>query len=199
METSQASAPDANSGAPKDPSDPKGDPIAGSSLARLTASGPFHPAPKYLGYVVVGCIAAVNIVGFLVTGAWSSLLDKHPLALIAMQARYRYMVVTAPQIAIMPYFFVGLGRLLLSDPVYFLLGWFWGDKAIAYFNNALGKSTVDSTRKFFLRAAPVMALFFAGPVICVLAGAAKMKPRIFFALNIVGTAVIVMLLRIFSD
>jgi membrane protein DedA with SNARE-associated domain len=171
---------------------------AGDSMTRLTASGPFRPAPKFLGYFVVACIVTVNIVGFLVGGAWSSLLDKHPLALIALQARYRYMVVTAPKIDIVPYFLVGLGRLLLSDPVYFLLGWFWGDKAIAYFNNALGKTTIDNTRRFFLRAAPVMALFFAGPVICVLAGAAKMKPRIFFALNIVGTAIIVVLLRAFS-
>ena len=36
-------------------------------------------------------------------------------------------------------------------------------------------------------------------IICVLAGAAKMKPRLFFALDVVGTIIVVTLLRLFSN
>ncbi len=180
-------------------SDTIAEPTASPLLVRLTANGPFRPAPKFIGPVLVVCVVAVNLIGWFVGASAPRLLVKNPLLLMALQPRYRYMVVASPNVNFIPYFFIGLGRLLLSDPVYFLLGWFFGDRAISYFNNALGEQTVSSTRRFFLRAAPVMALFFAGPVICVLAGAAKMKPKVFFALNVIGTAIIVVLLRVLSD
>jgi membrane protein DedA with SNARE-associated domain len=118
---------------------------------------------------------------------------------MALNPKYRYMVVAAPDIDPVQFFLIGLGRLLLSDPVYFALGWFFGDRAIKFFSDALGEPTVDSTRRMFLRAATVMALFAAGPIICVLAGTAKMKPKRFFTLNIIGTAIIVMALKMFSE
>ena len=108
------------------------------------------------------------------------------------------MVVAAPRVGALQFYLIGVGRLLLTDPVYFLLGWFYGERAISYFSDALGEQTIESTRRFFLRASTVMALFFAGPVICVLAGASRMRARLFFTLDVIGTIVVVALLRLFS-
>lgn len=160
---------------------------------------PVTPPPKWLGPLLITCIAAVFIVGFLTSASAPKLLKDNPTLLMALNPRYRYMVVAAPEIDPLPFFLIGLGRLLLSDPVYFALGWFYGDRAIRYFNDALGEQTVSQTRAMFLRAAPVMAMFFAGPVICVLAGAARMAPRRYFTLNVIGTAMIVLALRAFSS
>lgn len=118
--------------------------------------------------------------------------------LMSLNPRYRYLVVAAPRVDAVPFYLIGVARLLFSDPIYFLLGWFYGDRAIAYFTDVAGEQNVESTRRFFLKASAVMALFFAGPIICVLAGAAKMKPRLFFTLNVIGTIIIVTLLRLFS-
>ena len=144
-------------------------------------------------------MVALNILGFVTNASAPKLLRDHPLTLMILNPRYRYMVVAAPRVDALPFYLIGVARLLFSDPIYFLLGWFYGDRAIKYFNDVAGEQTVESTRRFFLRASAVMALFFAGPIICVLAGAAKMKPRLFFTLDVIGTIVVVALLRLFSD
>ncbi len=141
----------------------------------------------------------LNVLGFATNASAPKLLKDNPTLLMALNPRYRYMVVAAPDVEAVTFFFIGLGRLLLSDPIYFALGWFFGDRAIRYFEDALGEQTVSQTRALFLRAAPVMAMFFAGPVICVLAGAARMNPRRYFSLDVIGTAIIVLALRMFSS
>jgi membrane protein DedA with SNARE-associated domain len=155
-------------------------------------------APKHLGIVLVCIIAGLWILGFATNASSPKLLTDNPLLLMALNPKYRYMVVAAPEIDPVRFFLIGWGRLLLSDPVYFALGWFFGDRAIKFFSDGIGEPTVESTRRMFLRAATVMALFFAGPVICVLAGAARMKPKRFFTLDLIGTAMIVIALRMFS-
>jgi membrane protein DedA with SNARE-associated domain len=168
-------------------------------LAKMTAAGPFRPAPKWMAVLLIAGVVGINVTGFITNASAPKLLDSNPLLLMALKPLYRYMVVASPKVNLVPYFLIGVGRLMLSDPIYFFLGWFYGDRAIGYFNDLLGTQTVSSTRRFFLRAAPIMSLFFAGPVICVLAGAAKVKPRVFFVLNLIGTSIIVLMLRLLSN
>jgi membrane protein DedA with SNARE-associated domain len=155
--------------------------------------------PTWLGPILVAIVAGLWIMGFATSSLAPKLLKDHPLGLMALNPRYRYMVIGAPRIDALPFYLVGILRLLASDPVYFLLGWVYGEKALGFFEDALGKQTMDSTRKFFLKAGTVMALFFAGPIICVFAGAARMNPKKYFTLDIIGTCIIVFALRQFSD
>jgi membrane protein DedA with SNARE-associated domain len=155
--------------------------------------------PRWLGPVLLVIVVGLYIVGIATSGLATKLLKDHPLSLIALAPRYRWFILASPRIDVLPYFTVGIARLLASDPVYFALGWFFGDRAIRFFEDSLGKPTIDKTRELFLKASTVMALFFAGPIICVLAGAAGMKPKKFFTLNVIGTTLIVAALRIFSD
>ncbi len=155
--------------------------------------------PTWLGPILVAIVAGLWIMGFATSSLAPKLLKDHPLGLMALNPRYRYMVVGAPRIDAAPFYLVGILRLLASDPVYFLLGWVYGEKALGFFEDALGKQTMESTRRFFLKAGTVMALFFAGPIICVFAGAARMKPKKFFTLDVIGTCIIVFALRQFSD
>ena len=168
-------------------------------------SGPTTPIhvprtpPKWLGPLLIAIVIGLYILGFVAGGAAPELLKNHPLSLLALAPRYRWFILTAPRIDLAPYFAVGISRLLVSDPVYFALGWFFGDKAISFFEDSLGKPTIDKTRELFLKASTIMALFFAGPIICVLAGAAGMRPRKFFTLDIIGTTLLVIGLRAFSS
>ena len=171
--------------------------LESSSVDRVAIDS--RKAPTWLGPVLVAIVAGLWILGFATSSLAPKLLKDHPLGLMALNPRYRYMVVGAPRIGAGPFYIVGILRLLASDPVYFLLGWVYGEKALKFFEDALGKQTMDSTRRFFLKAGTVMALFFAGPIICVFAGAARMKPRLFFTLDVIGTCIIVFALRQFSD
>ena len=164
------------------------------------ADGTIRRTPaKWLGAALLAVVIGLYILGLAASGAAPELLKNHPLALLALAPRYRWFILTAPRIDLVPYFAVGIPRLLASDPVYFMLGWYFGDRAIGFFEDSLGKPTIDKTRDLFLKASTVMALFFAGPIICVLAGAAGMNPRKFFSLNIIGTTILVIGLRAFSS
>ncbi len=158
-----------------------------------------RPPPKWLGPTLLAIVIGLYILGIAAGGAAPELLKNHPLTLLALAPRYRWFILTAPRIDVIPYFAVGIARLLASDPVYYMLGWFFGDRAIRFFEDSIGKPAIDKTREMFLKASTVMALFFAGPIICVLAGAAGMRPRKFFTLNVIGTTVIVTGLRVFSS
>jgi membrane protein DedA with SNARE-associated domain len=154
--------------------------------------------PTWLGGVLIGCVAALWILGFITGGAAPELLKNHPLTLMALSPRYRWMVIASPKISLVPFMGVGVIRLLASDPIYFMLGWVYGDKALEFFEDAMGKPAMESTQRFFVRAGTVMALFFAGPIICVLAGAARLNPKRFFTLDLIGTVAVVAVLRMFS-
>jgi membrane protein DedA with SNARE-associated domain len=158
-----------------------------------------HNHPKWLGGVLIACVVALWVLGLVTGGAAPELLKNHPLTLMALAPRYRYMVVASPRIALAPFMGVGVLRLLASDPIYFMLGWVFGDKALAFFEDALGEQAMNSTRQFFVKAGTVMALFFAGPIICVLAGAARLNPKRFFTLDALGTIAVVAALRAFSN
>lgn len=164
-------------------------------MSESTASRP----PRWVGPFLITFVVALNVVGFLTNASAPELLNRNPLGLMALNPRYRYLVVAAPNVDPLPYYLIGVARLLFSDPVYFALGWFYGDRAIRYFSDAIGEPAVNSTRQFFLRASTVMAMFFAGPIICVLAGAARMRPRKYFVLDLIGTTIIVFALRQFSN
>ena len=165
----------------------------------MTDEAPESPGyPKWLGGALVGCVAGLWVLGFVTGGVAPELLKKHPLTLMALSPRYRYMVVASPKVDLIPFMGIGVLRLLASDPIYFMLGWVFGDRALAFFEDALGKPAMDSTRRFFVRAGTVMALFFAGPIICVLAGAARLNPKRFFTLDVFGTIAVVAALRLFA-
>lgn len=164
------------------------------------ASAPnLRVAPPWLPYVLISCVVGLFALGFFTNASAPELLKKHPLALMALSPRYRWMVLAAPQVDALPFYLVGVGRLLLSDPIYFMLGWFYRDKALRFLEDSFGAQSVTSTRAFFDKASWLMASFFAGPIVCVLAGASGIRPRKFFTLNIIGTIIITALLRLFSD
>jgi membrane protein DedA with SNARE-associated domain len=168
--------------------------------AETTRSAPNRRvAPPWLPYILIGCVIGLYALGFFTNASAPELLKKHPLTLMALSPRYRWMVLAAPRVDAIPFYVVGIVRLLLSDPIYFMLGWFYRDKAVRFLEDSFGAQSVKSTRGFFDKASWLMASFFAGPIVCVLAGASGIRPRKFFTLNVIGTVIITMLLRLFSD
>ena len=144
-------------------------------------------------------MALLTVVGTITGGAAPELLEKHPLLLVLGAPRYRWIVLVAPKVNALVLIIVAWLRLLLSDPVYFLIGWYYGDKAMIFFESLLGKQAMDSTRRFFQRATWILSAFAAGPVICAIAGLARVKPKRFFTLDIIGTLIISILLRLFAE
>jgi membrane protein DedA with SNARE-associated domain len=166
-----------------------------------------HQRPTWTWILIAGVIG-LYILGLTTTALTARMLkDGQFLQLIALSPRYRNFVAGASKIDLLPFMTVGVARLLVSDPLYFLIGKYFGDSALRWFERLMGGpegggKLISTTEKWFHakngRVAIVLSAFFAGPIICILAGATKMKARTFFLLDFLGTIVVVALLRMLA-
>jgi membrane protein DedA with SNARE-associated domain len=116
-------------------------------------------------------------------------VDKHPLLLIALNPRNRNLVLATNELEALSYYAVGFARLVASDPVNYLLGFWFGDRAIAWTerrSRTYGPLIRDGEGWFRKLSYP---LIFAAPnnIICALSGATGVSVRAFVLLNVSGT------------
>jgi membrane protein DedA with SNARE-associated domain len=154
---------------------------------------PEPPARRRLNKRALSLIVAIIII--LVIGGWvgdasaAYLVDHHTLWLIALNARNRNLVLVVNQVDALPYYVVGTVRLLLSDPLFYILGYFYGDAGIKWMERqapTYGRMMRSAERWFGVAAYP---LVFIAPnnYICLFAGAAGMSIPVFLILNVTGT------------
>ena len=125
----------------------------------------------------------------------------HPVWLILLNTRKRYLALTATSIDPVTFFIVGVGRQMIVDPLYFILGRRYGDAGVRWLERKLGDGAAGVTifEGWFKKAAYPMVAIAPNAIISVLAGASKMKAGVFLALNLGGTVVTIIILRIFGD
>lgn len=130
-----------------------------------------------------------TIAGYVGDIVGPRLINDHPLAQIALNPRNRWLLLAAPQLDAVSFFVVGFFRLVSTDPMAFLIGWQYGDQAIAWVEKKMGDETglVRKIERWFGKIAPLVILVAPSWNWCVLAGAARMKPQLFVALNLTGT------------
>jgi len=139
--------------------------------------------------LVIGAIIVLVIGGMIGDALAPTLVDKHPLWLITLNARNRNLVLVVNQVDALPYYLVGAFRLLLSDPLFYILGYYYGDTATRWMERqapTYGRMMRTAERWFSVAAYP---LVFLAPnnYICLFAGAAGMSIPVFLALNVSGT------------
>ncbi len=127
----------------------------------------------------------------------SQIVDRNPLLLIALNPRNRNLVLATNELGALPYYLVGFFRLIASDPVNYLLGFWFGDRAIAWTerrSRTYGPLIRDGEHWFRRLSLP---LIFAAPnnIICALAGATGVSLRMFAVLNVAGTVVRLVAIR----
>ncbi len=168
---------------------------------------PHDPRPAWTWLLIAG-VVGLYVLGFTTTALTSSLLkNEQYLKLIALSPRYRNFIAGSSKIDLAPFLTVGVARLLASDPLYFLVGRHFGDGALRWFERLMGGpegggKLIAMTERFFHsrggKVGIVLSAFFAGPIVCILAGQTRMKPRKFFTLDVLGTIVVVLLLRLLA-
>lgn len=127
-----------------------------------------------------------------------TLVDTHPLLLIAMNSRNRNLALTTNLIDTVPYYAVGFTRLLLSDPLFYLIGYFWGDAAVRWVerNTKTFGGTLRWVEARFTRWGVPLVFALPNNWICLFAGASRMRPAVFLTANIAGTLLRLYLIRI---
>jgi membrane protein DedA with SNARE-associated domain len=148
------------------------------------------PAPSRLRLtLLLTPIGVMTILGNI--GAWfgPALIVHHPLLEIFLNPGNRYLALAANEVSTAAFFTVGFARLVLTDPIWYLLGLWYGDDALAW---AKARSpgtarTIERLERWFARARdPIVFIAPNGPI-CLLAGATKMPVLRFAVLNLTGT------------
>lgn len=148
-------------------------------------------------YLLLTPIIALTIAGTL--GDWfaAAIINEHPLLQMFINPRSRYLALASNQIDTVPFYVVGFVRLVLTDPIFYLLGWFYGDNALRWIQKRLGEdgALVERFERFFTKAAYPIVLFAPNGYICAMAGMTGMRPPVFMVLNVVGTVTRLIVIR----
>lgn len=188
--------------------EPAGEDAAGAETVPEAADGtsvggagekPAHSRRSL--YLILSPIVVLTALSYVGDALAPTLVNSHPVWLLLLNARKRYLVLASTHIDPVTFFVVGVGRQLLSDPLYFFIGRRYGDAGVRWLERKLGDGAAGVTifEGWFEKAAYPMVAIAPNPIICVLAGASKMRTGVFFALNLSGTIVTIILLRIFGD
>jgi len=134
--------------------------------------------------LLVAPIVVITSLGFVATAFTPALAARHPLLLIALDARNRFLVL-ARGVDLVPFVVVAVLRRSLSDPLFYLLGRFYGEGALRWLERkGGGGQLVVITEKFFHRAGYPMVFLFPGAIVCALAGQTGMAPAGFVIANV---------------
>jgi membrane protein DedA with SNARE-associated domain len=128
-------------------------------------------------------------------------VNDRPLLLLALDARVRHVVLVSGLLDPVSYYVVGTLRLLLSDPLFYLLGFWYGEAALQWVEQRAGAvgRFLRSAEGFFGKAAYPLVFLAPNNYICLFAGAARMHPAVFLALNVSGTVTRLALIRYVGD
>lgn len=142
---------------------------------------------------IIGLIVASNAGDALAT----TLAPTHPLTLIFLNSRSRNLVLVTNQLDALSYYGVATLRLLVSDPLFFLLGYWYGESAVRWMEKrtrSLG-GTMRQVERWFGRSGLILVFIAPNNLICLMAGAAGMRVSLFLAANLAGTLVRLYLIR----
>jgi len=159
-----------------------------------------RPSRRAVTLVTVPLVAMV-IAGYIGDAFAPTLVDTHPAWLIALNARNRNLALVTNYLDPWTYYSIGIVRLLLSDPLFFLLGYWYGDAAVAWMERRT-KTWGQMLRQiegWFGKAAYPLVFFAPNNPICLFAGAAGMPIKAFFAVNLAGTVFRLWLVRRFGE
>lgn len=145
-------------------------------------------------------IVVLSVMGIAAAAFTPVLVRDHPVWLLVLESRNRYLLLVAAKVSFPVFVSIAVVRRFASDPFYFLLGRWYGDRAIEYVARSSGSEAwVRRTVAAFDRFADVLVLLFPGALVSVLAGAGTMSFRRFVSLNILGSVGAVVVLWWVAD
>ncbi|CAN5735905.1 hypothetical protein BH10ACT1_BH10ACT1_00790 [soil metagenome] len=175
----------------------------------MTAAVPAGPAPaarigpptRWQRNTVFGVIASTIVLGWVGDALWGSLVDRHPLTLILLNAKPRYLVLTVNDLDAWTYYPVATFRLLCTKPLVWLIGAWYGDRAVGWAEkrSQRGAGLIRWVERHFGRFGWVVIAITSNNVVCLLAGSAGFSLTWFMVLAVVGTLVRLWIFSLVGD
>jgi membrane protein DedA with SNARE-associated domain len=151
--------------------------------------------------LLLGPISVLVIASMVGSALAPTLITEHPVWLLVLDARIRHVLLVATKIDPIPYYLIGTLRLTVSDPLFYLLGYWYGEAALAWVdaNSGTVGRLLRVLERFFGKASYPLVFLAPNNYICLFAGASRMTPPVFLILNVSGTITRLVLLRLLGD
>lgn len=156
-----------------------------------------EPPSKWIVRVIVALVILSQSAALLGDLFLAGIIDREPALLIALNPRNRNLALATIQLDAFTYYSIGFVRLIASDPLYYLLGFWYGDRAIAWTerrSRTYGPMVREGER-FFRKASYPLIFFAPNNIICALSAATGVRLATFVALNLTGTVFRLVLVR----
>jgi membrane protein DedA with SNARE-associated domain len=146
-------------------------------------------------------VTVLAVAGIIANAIFPTLIADAPYLIPAMTTRADRLLLSAPLMPGEVFLSVAFLRELIGDPLFYLFGRRYGDVGIRWIEHRSGPNArvVHTVERAFRRGAYVVVAVWPINVVCLLAGATKMRPVPFFALNISGTIVRITLIFFLGD
>lgn len=147
------------------------------------------PPPRWQRNLVFGIIGSTIVAGWVGDALWASLVDRHPLALLALNAKPRYLVLTVNRIDAWAFYPFATVRLVATKPLVWLIGYWYGHRAVAWAESQSkrGAGAIAWLERHFARFGWIVIAITSNNVVCLLAGAGGFHLGWFMALAVIGT------------
>ena len=146
-------------------------------------------------------VTILAVAGIVSNAILPTLIAEAPALVPAMTTRADKLLLVAPLLPGEVFLSIALVRELIGDPIFYLFGRRYGDVGIRWLERRSGPDArwLQTFERLFRRAAYVVVAVWPINVVCLLAGATKMRPLAFFSLNITGTIVRITLIYYVGD
>ena len=146
-------------------------------------------------------VTILAVAGIVANAILPTLIAEAPALVPAMTTRADRLILVAPLLPAEVFLVIALAREFIGDPLFYLFGRRYGDVGIRWIEQRSGPDSrwLGTVERMFRRAAYVVVAVWPINVVCLLAGATKMRPVPFFALNITGTVVRIGLILMIGD
>jgi membrane protein DedA with SNARE-associated domain len=139
---------------------------------------------------IVGALLVASNVGTILS---AGLAKDHPLTLLALSARNRHLLLAvAAGVEAVPYVVVSFARLLTPAIVFFLLGFWYGDRGLRWLERQAGgtPASIRWVERWFDKASlPIVFLMVGSNLVCLLAGARRLPARLYIIVLTAGILV----------
>lgn len=148
------------------------------------------PRPKpWQRNAAVGIVGTTIVAGWIGTALFATLVDRHPLVLIILNATPKYLVLTVNELDAWTFYLVATTRLMITKPLMWLIGGWYGNRAVAW---AARRSERSAEVLRWVEAQFSRLGWFIIPVtsnnpVCLLAGSTGFPLLPFLALALAGT------------
>lgn len=140
------------------------------------------------------------VLGWVGTALLAALVDRHPLALLILNPTPKYQVLVTNSLHWWSYYPAALARLMITKPLMWLLGAWYGERAIAWAarRSEFSARLLRWLQTRFDRLGPVVVVITSGNPVCLLAGSTGMPVLLFLLLAGAGTVVRLWIARRFG-